>query len=291
MKRIKYSDLSAVRLRLDSNLTSLGLPIKQNDRIHDSLSLIDEADAAVQNRQIVFPGNKTKRTKLLYSFQDISELKQILEALSDWDQSIVKKKFKRFLKGTILPSEEKRENSFARNIGFELWLASLFSKRGYQTEISVNNPDLTVNLKNKKYFIECKRIYSEFGIEQAIRSAKKQLVRLSSLPKGFGVIAVSISKIIPQDDLMLLSKNEAKATEGIYSLIEKFIIQYQHFWKNIKSKKIIGIIVHFGCIGASLEQGIPFYANFLTVNNIHDNDTLFEVMAEDFKLLNPNEYE
>lgn len=274
-------------MQLDKNLTSLGLPIRPYDRIHASLTLIDEADSAIKDGRIVFPENKTKRTKLLYSLQDISELKQILEALPNWDHNIVKGKLKRFLKGTILPSEENKDNSFARNIGFELWLASLFLKKGYKAKININNPDLTVNLTDKKYFIECKRIYSEHGIQRAVKSASKQLIKLNELPQGLGVIAVSISKVIPQNDLMLLSKNEARATERIYGLIEKFIVRYQHCWKNIKSKKIIGVMVHFGCIGASLEQGIPFYANFITVNNIHDNDQLFEVMADDFKLLNP----
>lgn len=288
MNRIKYSDLSALRFRLDKTLLSLGLPVKQYDRLHTSLSLIDDANNAIKNGQIVFPKNPAKRTKLLYSLQDISELSQILDSISNWNQDAVREKLKRYLKGTILPSEENKDNSFARNIGFELWLASLFSKKGYQTLISTHNPDLTVVLTDKKYFIECKRIYSEVGAKRATNDAKEQLIKLNTRSEGIGVIAISISKVIPQNDLMLLSKNEGKATAKIYNLIERFILQYQHYWKNIESRNIIGALIHFSCIGALIENNILFYANFITVNNVHDNDPIFEAMAEDFKLLSPN---
>ena len=103
-----------------------------------------------------------------------------------------------------------------------------------------------------------------------------------------GVIAISISKIIPQEDLMLISNNEDKASEDIYKLGEKFILNNQHLWKITKQSNIVGVIVHFSCIGASIRDSIPFHANFITVNNIYDNDYRFKIMAEDFKYLNSN---
>lgn len=288
MRRIKFSDLSAVRDRFDKVLTSLGLPIKNYDRIHTSFSLIDGAVGALEKNMEVFPKNKEKRVKLLYALQDISELNQIINTVPKWGKKVITEKLKRFLKGSILPSEESLENSFARNTGFELWLASLFSQKGYQSKISTRNPDLFITVSGRKYFLECKRVYSENGVESVIKDAFKQLTRQTENSDNIGVIAISISKIIPQDDLMLISGDGNKASEDIYKLEEKFILKNQHLWKITKQSNIVGVIVHFGCIGASIKDGIPFHANFITVNNIYDNDYRFKVMAEDFKYLNSN---
>ena len=288
MHRTKFSDLSAVRNKFDEILTSLGLPIKDYDRIHTSFSLIDGSVNALRKNIEVFPRDRMKRVKLLYSLQDISELKQIINSIPKWGKKAVTEKLKRFLKGSILPSEESLENSFARNIGFELWLASLFSQKGYVSIISTYNPDLTVTVKNRKYFLECKRVYSENGVEGAIEDAFKQLIKQTENSDNTGVIAISISKIIPQNDLMLISRDESKASEDIYKLEEKFILKNQHLWKIKKQSNVIGVIVHFSCIGSSIKDSIPYHANFITINNIYDNDHRFEVMAEDFKYLDPN---
>ena len=95
-------------------------------------------------------------------------------------------------------------SSQPRNFLFELCVAAMFAKKGFSVRVG-EEADVTFNFKNHRAFVECKRVFSESGLERSITKAAKQLsCRFKSFgspvnPLGqvpLGIAAFSIEKIV-----------------------------------------------------------------------------------------------
>lgn len=288
---IKHSFQELINLQKDFDLllTQLSLKIKTNDRIHQSFKLIEMAERDRKDDQKAkdFMKNELRRKKFYFSLLDIAELREILKYSSQLNNKILKEKIKKYIKGNILPSEETINNNEAKNIGFELSLTSKFISDGYQADLCKNNPDILVNVDKNRYLIECKRVFSESGIESAVEDGKNQLNRTLKNENDFGIIAISFSRIKTASDMMVVCSDENDARQQMDALFLSFIEKNQRFWRRINNKQIIAVLLHFSSL-IGFDNELPLStSNFIVLNNIYDNDPNFIKLAYDLKGLKP----
>ncbi len=288
---IKHSFQELINLQKDFDLflIELGLKIKTNDRIHQSFNLIEMAERDRKDDQKArdFMKNELRRKKFYFSLLDIAELREILKHSNQFNNEILKEKVKKYIKGNILLSEETVSSNEAKNIGFELGLTSKFISDGYQSNLCKNNPDILVNVNKNRYLIECKRVFSESGIESAVEDGKNQLNRTLKNKNDFGIIAISFSRVKTANDMMLVCRDENDARQQMDALFLSFIKKNQRFWKRINNKKIVAVLLHFSSL-IGFDNELPLStSNFIVLNNIHDNDPSFVKLAYDLKGLKP----
>lgn len=157
------------------------------------------------------------------------ELREILKHSSQLNNEILKEKIKKYIKSNILPSEETINNNEAKNIGFELSLTSKFISDGYRADLYKNNPDILVNVDKNRYLIECKRVFSELGIESVVEDGKNQLNRTLKNENDFGIIAISFSRIKTANDMMVFCSDENEARQQMDALFLSFIEKIKDF--------------------------------------------------------------
>lgn len=172
----------------------------------------------------------------------------------------------------------------ARDISFELIMVALFTEAGYQV---IFEADADLVLDEKKYiiFFECKRPNSFNSLAANIKKASKQLrnryMSSKSLKPKYGIIAVSLEKILNPNHYMLTAKDDIEIDAIISQEVENFIRTNQLIWKNIKEGNTIGIIFFFKTIAIYQSRNIVTTCRFLAVNNIVDPDTIeIEILKE-----------
>ena len=289
MIKHSFKELVYLRKEFDSLLANLDLKIKSNDRIHQAFNLIELAEKDRKDNQKAkdFMKDNLRRKKFYFSLLDISELRQIIKYSNKLDKEILKGKIKKYIKGNILPSEETTNNNEAKNIGFELGLISKFISDGYQADLCKNNPDILVTVNKSRYLIECKRVFSESGVESAIEDGKNQLNRMLKNKNDYGIIAISFSRTKTANDMMFFCKDENDARLQMDSLFLSFIQKNQRFWKQITNSKIIAVLLHFSSL-IGFNSDLPLStSNFIVLNNVFDKDPNFIKLAYKLRKLKP----
>ena len=120
----------------------------------------------------------------------------------------------------LLADENASSTNAARNTLFELYLASRIAAGGLPVELG-EHPDLTCRLGVAEILIECKRPFAATGVDRAIKQAHAQLKRqIPSRPPGaFGLIAVSVARVLNPGDSFLGYYDEHRASEGLSRML------------------------------------------------------------------------
>lgn len=289
MIKHSFQELIDLRKDFDSLLTDLDLKVKSNDRIHQAFTLIEfaEKDRKDDQKAKDFMKDDIRRKKFYFSLLDIAELREIIKYSSKLNKEILKEKIKKYTKGNILPSEETTNNNEAKNIGFELSLTSKFISDDYNAILCKDNPDILIKMKNCRYLIECKRVFSESGIEHAIEDGKNQLNRILKNKNDYGIIALSFSRTKTANDMMFFCKDENDARLQMDNLFLSFIQKNQRFWKQITNNKIIAVLLHFSSL-IGFNSDLPLStSNFIVLNNVFDEDPNFIKLAYKLRKLKP----
>lgn len=118
------------------------------------------------------------------------------------------------------------KNPNARNLQFELRIASYFCRSGFHVDLT-KDADLVASRDGKQYFVECKRITSKNQFSKNIKKAGDQV--LNSLKLGtkngdqaFGVIAVDITGLIGDEDKLWFGWTSFHQRRQIQKRLKKF---------------------------------------------------------------------
>lgn len=110
------------------------------------------------------------------ALEESMQFGNLLPYFQQCDCTLVCRKLKDCLSGLSLPSDESPTSNQARNIQFELLLASTLQQAGFETVLG-EHPDLKCKVDNTWFFFECKRPYSTetATLKKRIHEASKQL--------------------------------------------------------------------------------------------------------------------
>ncbi len=177
---------------------------------------------------------------------DVSELILIQQQLNDYDCPVFKRTLAQAVNGPTSLAEERPQSSDARNKVFELVIAAQFHAAGFRPKF-VEPADAIITIDGIKCFVECKRIQTENGLEEAVQKASsqiKQRLNQETSTKPRGLVAIDISKAINIDGTLyfsapssehltkvieinlaeFLKRNRAKLTKGIHSRISAVLV-------------------------------------------------------------------
>jgi hypothetical protein len=181
----------------------------------------------------------------IVSLVEATEFGDSLPYLSTCDSTVVRPKLTAVLSGPLLPGDEDQASNQARNVLFELNMATRLWRAGFTPRLG-EHPDLACEVIGKLLFLECKRPFSASKISKRISQAAKQLRSnlKSAIPGTRGVIAISVSKILNPGDKLFVTPNEARGRQGLGDAVEAMGEKFKKKWIGFRGTDIIGIFFH-----------------------------------------------
>jgi hypothetical protein len=180
---------------------------------------------------------RTNHLRYVISLTESFELVLTLPYLKTVDPKIARQKLKKVLAGPFLPTDEDQNSNEARNLLFELNLASKLAATGLEPKIG-ESADIEVVVQEKQLLIECKRPLTQSGVIKCIKDARDQInSRLQKKPPGSrGVIALSMSKAFNPEHNFLLYSEESSAKELLGERLEVEAHRLNETWSNLGEK-------------------------------------------------------
>ena len=174
----------------------------QNTRIERYIQYFEQVVAGAEIAEVsIFKNSQDERFKsktdwLLYALREVDELMWILKGFKTHVPNGVGDRLKDLVSGSDFAALD--TNSRARNVEFELRIASYFCQAGYQVDLSTATDIIALN-DNFAFFIECKRVASALQVKQRLAEAVKQLDR--RMPRkhlnrhAYGYVALDVTKV------------------------------------------------------------------------------------------------
>lgn len=203
--QLRYSDILQNLKGFDDWLGRLGVPVRQADRAHHVIRVLEEAERAFQSGT-----NRARMSKsdYLFGLTEALELHDVYLAFHRHPPQQLRERLTRALSGPSLPEAETAISRDGRNVMFELALGAEWALCGANVELL--EPDLVLKMPDRRYLVACKRPERDHGIRAAVRSAASQLrSALASAPDNtFGIVAVCISRLLNRGNAYFSGSDE-----------------------------------------------------------------------------------
>jgi len=187
-------------------------------------NLIEMRDADAEKAERI--RNTGRMTEILASYVEGFELSEALRSLIDGGVEIPDELLKRALDGHADAAQETAKSSHGRNAMFELSIAAAVARQGVKPMLNLDKPDLEFEFDGHRVSMECKRVMSENGLEEAISGGVRQLRKKVEVDaNGVGVVAVNISRVFNRGDGWWVVPNEANPVEILAVMIRDVIIK------------------------------------------------------------------
>lgn len=149
-----------------------------------------------------------------------------------------------------------KSTNHARNILFELTIAATLVSAGFKLE-PAGICDLCTSFDSYRVFIECKRPQSDHKVDRAIKDGMRQLKKRlqDANVNSFGILAISVSKVITAGSLVLHAPTRESIRDGILASEDAFTIQHGLAWIRAAPPGVIAVLVHVGATGIAGDQG------------------------------------
>ena len=272
MKRYKFSEIIEYEDRVKELFIKCGISLNNQSRICQYFSYLRDLEVArTRSNQAFHDFLEKDKAKYYYSQYYSLEIRNIVEALEQTDQDInlFKSKLLNLSDGTYLLSEENPSDTSARNTTFELSLFAFLHNLGTQVELNEPNPDLRVSTSQFTYNVECKRPSSENSVEKNIRKAWKQL-RKPSVPDGVPTIAISLDKVLINDDLIYHSISELAALGGLDNLLYEYAQKNQPMINKIVNSDSCVVLYYISCLSGFENKNLPMANATYMIGNIYN---------------------
>lgn len=198
----------------------------------------------------------------LTALTESQEICGIVPFLRTCPQAVVAPRLSAVLKGPELRDREDEGSNQARNIQFELWLATLLWGAG--VEVSLEEPDLALRLGDDVILVACKRLFSVHRLTRRINEATDQLRRHLAPKSGpaWGVIAVSLSKVLTATDRAETIASQAEGRADLASRIER-LVERRAKWA--QTREAHGVVFHAGSVFTNAETNRIETGHFWTL--------------------------
>lgn len=150
------------------------------------------------------------------------------------------------IKAPFVPNDEDANSNQARNIQFELFLASTLWRAGFQPVFG--EPDLKCQVGDRWFFFACKRLFSPSlqQLRRRINEAAKQIreSRSTAPPGTRGIIAISLSRILNPSQAARPTLNEQQGREELATWLWDKANAVRDAWEALPHEKIVGILFY-----------------------------------------------
>lgn len=172
------------------------------------------------------------------------ELAETLPFARSVASETIKPRLVRILRGPAVPTDENANTNEARNVLFELNVASKLWRAGFQPELS-EHPDVRCSIDGRAVHIECKRPFSRSGSRQAYTDSLAQIRKgLAEAPRSArGVVALSVTRLLNVGNRVIEHCTKDPLEDRLGELLERATAEVSRGW-NEPAPEVIGLLWH-----------------------------------------------
>jgi hypothetical protein len=147
-----------------------------------------------------------------------------------------------FVGGCAILSDETAEANAPRNIGFELLVAATMARGGLPVHLGAA-ADISIPVKPRPFFVECKRPFRESKVQNRIRKGLNQLEGRYDTPDARGFLALSISRLVNDGSYVLRVPTNADIDPEIAKIVDRYIARYQRHWQSGRDRRTTAVLI------------------------------------------------
>ena len=221
------------------------------------------------------PGrNVSVRHRALLELDDLRLVVDALacpEPLRGWQDRV-----QALVAGHALPQDDTQAT--ARNLQFELVLASLLRRAGYEVEL--REPDVIATSPELSFAFAAKRPKSRKKLPQNIRDANRQIRHQVNSSSLCGVVALDLSQLLNPQNGYLSSESFSEASTKVHIELHDFVRKHAAaFRRSVDPQTTIAIATYFPCLVLDCSRGTLGYVRAWSFANMCDhNDPRFEIL-------------
>jgi hypothetical protein len=220
--------------------SSIGLQEKRGRFTQYRREIVALMDA--RNTRSLARRDQEQLDKYFVALMEGMEVSLMLPYLQQCEPTAVYPKIKACLKGPFKPNDERSNSNHPRNIQFELFLASILWRSGFQPLLG-EHPDLKCQVGNKWLFFECKRLFSTSPqrLRERIGEAVDQIQKnRKKAPSGTrGIIAISLERILNPSQVAIPILHEQHGRYEMDMWLSQRADEVRDAWEPLCHKKIV----------------------------------------------------
>lgn len=288
---MRYEDLIDVINKQKRDLSKYsGITIPNDSWTNDAIKIVNDLIRA-RNRGVTeneyFSKSKLlyeKSVSSLYQLYDLSKIFSVITSTEKSQLPIISKKINIVCKAPLLMMDENPNTNEGRNTLFELRLFSRFISKGFKPQLSLNHPDILLQINERQYVFECKRPFKINTLVTNVNDAISQLKQYSLVSNNnFGIVAVSITRCIHPGDKRLEVASELIAKTQLQQDMKDIVNRYRsEVFRNF-SIRIPALLIEFSD-RAVIDK--PYSVELLDIIETAQNSfSLFQTIKDDFAKL------
>lgn len=275
MQRRSYEEILSGLEDALAFYTSLGLrPLAERSRFAEyrrrtaRLIQLVRRRSEAERSEILEREGAQRRTEYIMALMESMEFGDVCRDLRHCEPSTLRPKLEHVLSGRLFQSDENPTSSQARNVLFELTLASKLSRTPFLPVLG-EHPDLMCTVEGKHLFIECKRPFRISNVEKQIRKARRQLLDSvkNAHPGTGGVVAISVSKALNPGDKLFVYPTEPLGRVRLEEEVETITERTRQVWQRL-GDKIVGIFFHIVTAAFDRQADLFVLADQMTIHPI-----------------------
>jgi hypothetical protein len=269
---------------IDAWLTGRGFTQRNRLRIYrENLIAMRHTDDDIANihSQMQEAG---RINEMLASYVEGFELSDALKCLLDNRVNIPKELLKRSLDGRADAAQETAKNNQGRNAMFELSIAAAVARQGLKPVFNLDKPDLEFQFQGRRVLVECKRVLSENGIDEAMSVGIRQLrKKVTVSADDVGLVAVNISRLFNSGDGWWTVTGEVHPVRVLSNMIRRVIEGREENIRQRKEPAIRGMV--FYAASPFKIEGMGYVpVRTATVCRLDSGDELMWLLSETLKM-------
>ncbi len=268
----RFHDL---RRKLADTLATLeanGIRVNPSSRFREYLR---QLDAAVKADGVTVPKSLDLAVwhRSLIEIDDLALVVETLSAnppVSGWKEAV-----ERSLSGGLRRTDEVK-HSPARDIQFELVIASILRKARYDVELA--EPDVMVTSETPSFGFAAKRPRTTAKMDKNIRDGDKQIIRTPF----DGILALDLTVLVSPTDAHLTTTDFAAAFEFVKQVANNFIHRNGGRVRSlVTTARTFGLIVHVAAPVYDAATPRLAYARRWSISNLCDlNDPRTDILRK-----------
>lgn len=269
--------------KIDVWLAERGFTQRNRLRIYreNLMAMRDSDDVATIHSQMQEAG---RVNEMLASYVEGFELSDALKCLLDNHVGIPDELLKRSLDGHADAAQETSKSNQGRNAMFELSIAAAVARQGLKPVFNLDKPDLEFQFDGHRVLMECKRILSENGLDEAMSVGIRQLrKKVDVLADDVGLVAVNISRMFDSGDGWWTVAGKVHPVRALSNMIHRVIEGREANIRRRKEPAIRGMV--FYAASPFRVEGLGYMpVRTATLCRLDSSDELMRRLSDTLKL-------
>lgn len=261
------------------NVAGLRVSTTRLDRYKKSFATIDKY---VRENRLKELSDRVPSPTIVNDFHESQEILEACDQFDDLNQPGLRERLEKILSG--VPELHKERSSEPRNILFELVMAAMLKREGFEIHLD-RIEDVSFDFFGRPWFMECKRIRSKRKLRERINEAAWQIGKRcdnSQNSEAKGIIALDVSKLLNGGTRIFRCATLDSLKLAAEHLLEAFWVSEMSTLESVQESRVLGVYLYLRMPGTIEQPAGLWTVRETTFIILHAEETKEHALARKF---------